>query len=103
MFYLTLWITYIMAPLELVYKDFRDEAWLRYLNIANDAAWIVVILANFFRHEELTNHFEIAKTQMCSLKGTFWIDILAVVPPLVYIERNWKVNACHLIRLFHFL
>lgn len=101
-FYLTLWVTYIVSPLELVYEDFRNFHWLRYLNLAIDAAWIVVMLSNFFRHKEYTDHYLIFKEQLFSFKSNFWIDLLAVIPPLVYLEKKWKINAMHLFRLVHF-
>ena len=96
---LTVWTTLIVAPVVSVFPAMRHAT--RQLDLAIDIVWCFLILFNFARHDESSDFKQIAKDYAFSRSGSFWVDLIATVPPLICLEKRPSLDWCHLLRLYH--
>lgn len=96
---LTIWTTLIVTPCSLIFGDLRR--YTRPLNLGMDIFWCLLIISNFLRHDEVSDHSTIAQRYVFSRHGSFWFDVLSTIPPLIFREKKDKLDWCHMLRLYH--
>ena len=84
----------------MVFEDFKKQT--EVLEIVINSVWLIDIILTFFRPEPK----EKAPTlKSCAkryiLRGTFFLDIVTVIPPLATQEKYPEVNALKYLRLWH--
>jgi len=105
------WTTVIVTPLLIVFEmmdkqlpagvqetNLNDQLmWLVWLN---DFSWIIEIILNFFTATPDKRTFsEISKAY---IKGAFFFDLAATIPPMILLQKNSTVNLLKFFRFVHF-
>ena len=92
------WSTLILTPLILTFPDDLKED-LKILEWIVDISWSVEIIMNFIVADASNRTFKaVAKSY---LLGFFIFDIIATVPPMIYLELNTTANFFHMLRVVH--
>ena len=103
------WITVILTPMLIVFdlmdnlvtEDKRanlSDRWL-WLVWVNDISWCVEIVLNFFLASPKKRN---CRAIACSyFKGYFIFDVLATVPPMLFLQKSKEVNFLKFLRLAH--
>lgn len=99
------WYTLVMTPITFLFKDIK-YATIRYEWFV-DSVWCFEIILSFLKghvvHSRTVN--QAAKRYMFNGPfniGAFWFDAASTIPPMIYKEKNLKINVLKFLRLYHF-
>jgi hypothetical protein len=98
------WSTIILTPLTFLFPELKETT-IKYEWFV-DSVWLFEIFLSFFKgHIVLANTFsQTAKrymTDKTTYIGPFWFDLASTVPPMLFREKNNKINALKFLRLYH--
>ena len=72
---------------------------LYYLAWIVDISWVIEITLSFVTADEQNRPFtDISRSY---LRGWFWFDALATIPPMLFLEKVFIINSLKLLRFFH--
>lgn len=95
------WITVIITPLAMVFGlleyDLHERLiWLVWIN---DISWSIEILLNFIVASPNNRTFKAIANSY--LRGFFIFDVLATIPPMIYLQKNRNINLLKFLRFVH--
>ena len=92
------WSTLFITPLILTFPDDLKEK-LLFLEWIVDISWSIEICMNFIVADKQNRTFkDVAKNY---LYGFFIFDVIATIPPMIFMEKNNKANVLKMLRLVH--
>lgn len=98
------WSTLLITPLEFVFPELRSE--LRDYEWFVDGVWCLEIILSFVKANKNKKNFMSISWHYLFYGqfyvGAFWFDFASTVPPMIFLEKNLKVNALHFLRIYHF-
>ena len=92
------WSTLFITPLILTFPDELKER-LLILEWIVDISWSVEICMNFIVATK--EHRDFKSVALNYITGYFIFDVVATIPPMVYLEKNNTVNFLKMIRPVH--
>lgn len=97
------WSTLLITPLGFVFPDLRNKT--RNYEWFVDAVWCLEIILSFLKaNKEKKTFLSISQHYLFDGQfyvGAFWFDFLSTVPPMIFLEKNLRINALHFLRIYH--